>query len=313
MKTILVTGIGGDIAQSVAGIIREHRPRYRLVGTDLHDQHGGSLFVSSMHVVPRADSPGYLRRLQEIMEKEDVDIVIPMTEPELAVLLPQIEAATDKALWITSGRQVVAAGIDKLETAKQLANLGLPVPWTIPVIEGYPKTYPCIIKNRFGSGSRNQSIVRSSEDAVFFSARNPEAIFQELLEPEDREVTCAVYRTRDGRVAVLQLLRRLTGGFTGWARVIDDPSITQLCIAIADGLDLRGSMNVQLRNTLAGPRVFEINPRFSSTALMRQKMGFSDVLWALDEAENAPVSFPHIHPGTIGVRTQDAAIIQPST
>ena len=46
---------------------------------------------------------------------------------------------------------------------------------------------------------------------------------------------------------------------------------------------------------------------------MRLKMGFADVLWALDEAENAPVSIPHIAPGTIGVRTQGAVIITPTT
>jgi hypothetical protein len=46
---------------------------------------------------------------------------------------------------------------------------------------------------------------------------------------------------------------------------------------------------------------------------MRQKMGFSDVLWALDEAGNAPVSIPHIASGTIGVRTQGAVIINPTT
>jgi carbamoyl-phosphate synthase large subunit len=312
MKTILITGIGGDIAQSVAAIIREHRPQYRLVGTDLHDQHAGALFVNALHIVPPASSPGYLARLQEIIVQESTDIVIPMTEPELAVLLPQFSVPA-KVRWITSGMEVVATGIDKLETARRLADLGLPVPWTIPVCEGYPKTYPCMLKNRFGSGSRNQHLVNDAEEAKYLSARNPGAIFQELLLPEDREVTCAVYRTRDSRVGVLQLLRRLAGGFTGWARVIEDPDITRMCIAIAEGLHLQGSMNVQLRHTEDGPRVFEINPRFSSTALMRQKMGFADVLWALDEAENAPVSIPHIASGTIGVRTQGAVIINPTT
>lgn len=32
MKTVLITGIGGDIAQGVATILRESRPDLRLIG-----------------------------------------------------------------------------------------------------------------------------------------------------------------------------------------------------------------------------------------------------------------------------------------
>ncbi len=95
---------------------------------------------------------------------------------------------------------------------------------------------------------------------------------------------------------------------TGWAKIIDDEEISQMCEAIANGLNLRGSMNVQLRLTDQGPRVFEINPRFSSTTAMRHLIGFSDVLWSLDEAEGQAVTFPTIQQDLVMVRTQGAAI-----
>ena len=81
-----------------------------------------------------------------------------------------------------------------------------------------------------------------------------------------------------------------------------------MCEVIAKGLDLRGSMNIQLRLTDKGPRVFEINPRFSSTVLMRHRLGYTDVLWALDEAEGKSISFPDIPLGRIMVRTQGATV-----
>jgi carbamoyl-phosphate synthase large subunit len=81
-----------------------------------------------------------------------------------------------------------------------------------------------------------------------------------------------------------------------------------MCARIAEGLDLRGSMNVQLRLTDEGPRVFEINPRFSSTVLMRHRMGFSDVLWAIEEAEGKVISYPAIAKNKTMVRVQVAAI-----
>ena len=81
-----------------------------------------------------------------------------------------------------------------------------------------------------------------------------------------------------------------------------------MCEKIATGLDLRGSMNIQLRLTDKGPRVFEINPRFSSTVLMRHRIGYRDVLWTIEEAEGKSINFPKIAQDQIMVRLQGAAI-----
>lgn len=308
-KVILITGIGGDIAQGVATIVREKRPGVYLIGVDVHDQHGGHLFVDRFALVPSAGSPNYLDAIKTIVRKYSIDMVIPMSEPELAVASPFSELAPG-VQWITPGEQVVRVGLDKLETMRALSGLGIPVPWTKPVSKGRPISYPCILKNRLGSGSRAVFTVANDEDADYLVKRYPGAIYQELLEPANREVTCAVYRSRTGEVASLLMLRRLTGGFTGWAKVIKHDETSRMCEAIAQGLDLQGSMNVQLRLTDKGPRVFEINPRFSSTVLMRHRIGFSDVLWALDEIEGKPVVFPEISEGRILVRVQGASVIE---
>jgi carbamoyl-phosphate synthase large subunit len=307
IKVILITGIGGDISQGVATILRENRPDLRLIGVDVHAQHGGHLFVDQFTLVPSASSPDYIDAIKNIVRKYSVDVVIPMSEPELGAALPFSELAPG-VKWITAGERVVVAGLDKLETVRALTSLGVPVPWTKPVNEGRPIAFPCILKNRFGSGSRAVFTVNNDEDVDYLVKRYPDAIFQELLEPADREVTCAVYRRSDGEVASLLMLRRLTGGFTGWAKVVKDEETSRMCEVIAQGLDLRGSMNIQLRLTDKGPRVFEINPRFSSTVLMRHRMGFTDALWALDEAEGKSVVFPDIPQDRIMVRVQGATV-----
>ncbi|MEW6165094.1 MAG: ATP-grasp domain-containing protein [Pseudomonadota bacterium] len=303
----MITGIGGDISQGVATILRESRPDLKLVGVDMHAQHGGRLFVNCFETVPGASNPEYLSALQAVIAKHAVDILIPMSEPELDVLRSPTDLFPG-VKRITAGDGVIAAGLDKLTTIRALVELGLPVPWTIPVGDAVPPAYPCILKSRLGSGSRTVFRIENAEDAEYFAKRHPDAVFQELLEPADREITCAVYRRRDGEVSSLLMLRRLTGGFTGWAKIIEDEQTSQMCTRIADGLDLRGSMNVQLRLTDKGPRVFEINPRFSSTVLMRHRIGFSDVLWAIDEAEGKPVSFPQVSNNKIMVRVQAAAV-----
>lgn len=63
-------------------------------------------------------------------------------------------------------------------------------------------------------------------------------------------------------------------------------------------------MNIQLRITKSGPHIFEINPRFSFTILMRHRLGFCNLLWTLSEARGLPVNFPIIKTRKCMVRTQ---------
>jgi carbamoyl-phosphate synthase large subunit len=308
MKTILITGIGGDIAQGVATIIREERPEIRLIGIDRNLEHGGVLFVDEFVQVLSSDSSEYIEKVRDILVSRSVDVLIPLTEPELNVFGPHLNGLGNSRC-ISAGEKVVSVGLDKFLTINTLQRMGLSVPWTFAASDRLPSEFPCIFKSRYGTGSRNVFVVENIKDAEYLSQKYSDAIFQEMLEPANQEITCAVYRNRNSDVASLLMLRRLAGGLTGWAKVIEDDATSQMCAKIAQGLDLYGSMNVQLRLTDLGPRVFEINPRFSSTALMRHRVGFCDVLWSLDELEGVRIRFPKIKSDQIFVRTQDARVL----
>ena len=231
-QTILISGIGGDIAQGVATILRECRADLRLIGTDIHDYHAGHKWVDQVAVLPGANEKNYLPRLKDVLEKEDVQVFIPMTEAELAVLVGKENEFT-KIRLITAGNEVLKVGLDKWETNQALLRLQVPAPKSMlpPFSEGLE--FPCIIKSRFGSGSRGCATIYPKEELAFLAQRLENPFLQELLLPEDKEVTCAVYRNRAGKVASLQMLRRLMGGFTSWAKVIFDPQIEEMCKKIA--------------------------------------------------------------------------------
>ena len=44
---ILVSGVGGDVAQSVLQILKSAHPNYEFHGCDQSDHHGGSIFYRS--------------------------------------------------------------------------------------------------------------------------------------------------------------------------------------------------------------------------------------------------------------------------
>lgn len=308
MKRVLITGIGGDISQSIARIIREERSEFSIVGTDIHLEHAGGLFADEVVLVPRASAGDYLQVIESIIDDKKIDIVIPTSEAELSVIGPLVETFGSDVI-ITAGKRVVETGIDKLTTALSLRAAGIPMPLTLAAEEELPVRFPCIFKAQRGSGSKNVLQVQDVDEAKYLARKYPNSVFQELLLPADQEITCSVYRTRNGQCITLQLRRRLVGGATGWAEVIRDEAIEDMCGRIALELDLRGSMNIQLIKTNEGPRVFEINPRFSSTVLMRHRLGFTDLLWAIDEAQGKEVALTDIEIGQKMVRVFDAATI----
>lgn len=310
MKTVLITAIAGDIAQGIATIIREKYPSWRLIGMDIHDRHGGILFVDKLFKAPKASDPSYDNWLKELISNEKIDICIPMSEAELLHLSDRRQQEFIGVKFIMANQKAIEIGSDKLTTSDYLHSIGCERPWTKPAEEfGVETPLPCIFKPRRSAGSKAIFICNTVEDVEFYRSNYPPAVLQELLLPADKEVTCAVFRSQDGRTAVLQLLRTLVGGFTGWAQVIEDPDVTAQCTRLAEALDLKGAINAQLRLTDKGARIFEINPRFSSTVFMRHRMGFQDVVWSLRDAlgENVVYGYPEV--GTTAVRVQGTALL----
>lgn len=313
MKTLLITGIAGDIAQGIATLLKEIYPSWRILGMDIHQRHGGGSFVDQNYLAPRADHPDYLSFLFNLIDTEQVDICIPMSEAELK-LLAKLEPHQKPALiWIHANPKAIEIGSDKLETARFLASIGVPGPWSLDVLDVAENTpFPCIFKPRRSAGSKAIFRCEGPDEVNFLRHRYDDGLLQELLLPDDQEVTCALFRSqRTGEIAVLQLLRALTGGFTGWAEVIEHAEILSQSHSIAEALDLNGSINLQLRITENGPRIFEINPRFSSTVLIRHRMGFQDVVWSIQDALGEKYHVFQPQQGLRGVRSHDARILKP--
>lgn len=283
-ETILITGCGGDIAQALARIARETGAAKQIIGCDTHGDHAGSAFFDVCGIVPRASDDSYFPALSQLIASHGIDLIVPASEAEIS----RMHAAGfhdyfEGSAVLTANPLAVEIGLDKYATFKRLAAAGLGVPWTRIVGEAMPATYPCILKQRQGQGSKGLRLIGSEAEARHCSQTRTGDIWQELLLPDDQEYTCGLYRTNAGETRTIVLRRRLQGGLTAAAQVVDPAPFETLLHGVANTLDLQGSINVQLRLTSDGPKIFEINPRFSSTVGFRHKLGFSDFMWSLLE------------------------------
>lgn len=288
---ILVTGCGGDIGQSIGKILNEYNLVNNLYGCDISDKNAAKFIFSNFFLGLACNDPKYISNLENIVKEKNIDLIIPISEPELRFLSKLKISKIGNANLILASAEALEVGFDKLNTANFLKKENLPFPTThsVTTIDAIDK-FPVILKSRTGSGSSNVSLVSDNDAFASIKKSNPDFIVQEFLDGDNGEFTCGVFRSKSGIIRCIILKRELMGGFTGYGEVIENKEIEKLLLDLAEKLQLTGSINVQLRLTSKGPVVFEINPRFSSTVRFRHLFGFKDVEWSIEDRLDIPIS-----------------------
>lgn len=289
---ILVLGCGGDIGQSIGKILTEIELVAQVVGVDVHDNTPSKFIYPKFKKVVSCQGEGYVEEIITVIDEHRVDLVIPVSEAEIRFwhlnrpLLDGIDAK-----WILSNEKTLDVGLDKVKTANFLRDEGYPFPLTEVVSKNYrPKLYPVVVKPRFGSGSKGFHVVHSRSQYDFVVDGADGLLAQEYLENSEEEYTCGLWRGANGLSRCISFRRVLHGGYSGYGEIWRHDEIDLLLLGLADDLDLNGSINLQLRRTSTGPKIFEINPRFSSTVLFRHLFGFKDLLWSIESALDLEIS-----------------------
>lgn len=288
----LITGCGGDIGQSIIKILRKEYPTVNIIGTDIHDKHPGKLLADKYFTIPRVTDSNYITEVINIIEKELVSIVIPVSEIELRyhaeknIFNPIIKKNIPV---IAANNESLAIGFDKLKTANFLKQHNLPYPKTYEANKEPQLNFPLILKSRVGSGSKTLHVINTIDEYNFYSKQSSDLIQQEFISADEGEYTCGLFKNgTDIRHIIYK--RTLQGGYSNYGIKVSNQNITALLVSVAETLNLNGSINVQIRLRNNIPYVFEINPRFSSTVLFRYMMGFKDLIWSVESSLNKKIS-----------------------
>jgi carbamoyl-phosphate synthase large subunit len=292
-KSVLVSGASGDVGIGIGRILKSENFQ-NIYGCDINEDSWGICIFDHIVKVSRAEESKYIEEIISIVKKLKIDLFIPSSEAEIKVLISHgknIEKLLNCKILIADSKTVKIA-LDKLVTANFLENSSLQYPWTIRADSECPNKFPCIFKPRRGQGSKKLEIVKDVARAkeLMHSSEN---IFQELLLPDDEEYTCGVFRSQSGELRIMLINRILNNGSTAKGTVVDNKEIESYVTTIAEALDIKGAINMQLRMTKNGPILFEINPRLSSTVVFRHKLGFEDLLWAIEDIANVPIRKYH--------------------
>ena len=284
--SVLITGCRFEIGQGLCRILKETEAAGVVIGSDFSTDHPGTLIFDCFEQTSRPDQPGYFDSIRGILGTHQVDLIVPMSEAEIFLFTEEGYFDSFEGVpLLTPNKESIQVGQDKLTTMQFFGEHGIPHPWTLIVGEQEPLDVPCVIKPRRGNEGEGVLVVGDPAMIPILRRTRPADIWQELLLPEGEEYTCGLFRSRAGEVRSISFRRRLQGGYTSAGEVVQNSDVEEYLVAVAEALDLQGSVNVQLKLTQDGPKAFEINPRFSSTVMFRHLLGFQDLLWMLKDYE----------------------------
>lgn len=310
MINILVTAVGSELAFTIIKAIKLMKQPYRLIGCDIYNEVVGKYWCDTFHTIPPAkDEENYISSLKRIIHDEKINIIIPTADLEFFIL-SKYRARIKKELRcdiLINEHEEILRFNDKWRAYEWYADHRLPTPRTFLAddlkrlkneLSGLP--YPMLLKPRQGGGSRTIFKVESYEDIVKYQPLVPDPVIQEYLFPDDEEYTAGTYRTLSNNVLTIVMKRKLKFGMTNTAETVQDPDLDIFCRHIILNTNLIGSNNIQFRVTQDGPKILEINPRFSGTTGIRANFGFNDVEMWINEMLLGQVSIqPVIKPGFV--------------
>ncbi|MEM1043290.1 MAG: ATP-grasp domain-containing protein [Bacteroidota bacterium] len=308
---VLVTGAGAPGIRGTLYALRAgagDRPLVT-VGVDLSEQAVGRYLVDAFHPVPPPESPGYLDALRAVCRAERVDLVLPQTTRETAVLSRHRNAFSEARVMV-SGAEAVEAANDKGAVLRAFDGLGLPAPaWHLARSEaglveaaealGYPDV-PVAVKPPVSNGMRGLRILREAAwDARRFLTEKPNGVEVSLGD------LLAVLRRGDAwpdllvtdylpgpeysvdafagdRLAAAMPRRRdaIRSGISFETTLLPDRAdLTEPTLRAAQHLGLRYAFGFQFKEDADGvPRVLECNPRVQGT-MVASVFGGLNAVW----------------------------------
>lgn len=278
METIIVTGIGGNVGQGVLRNIRDSFPDINIIGLDIATFTPGNYLCNKTYKVPYAYDPNYLTIIQQIVETEKVDLIIPTTDYEIYYISLSQQKINCKVS--VSNPDIAKIYLDKYETYKHHSSNNIPFATTWSIHEYNNQVSSIIAKPREGRGSRG--VLKNPNNLEGLS---DDYIIQPLV--EGVEITTAVYVTQQNTIhGIFTMERELTNGTTSKSKVttIYDEELLKIVEKMVAFNKLRGSFNIQSIVTNDGDIIpFEINCRISGTNSIRHQLGFQDVKYTIQE------------------------------
>lgn len=285
---ILITAVGGDIGGNIINILStQNLIKFNIFATDINKEVFQYNKLYKFFKIPKTTHKKYAEQIIKIVKDENIDLIIPVSENEIIWFNKNIKLFDKLDVKILiNNPHITDTFLNKLETSKVLERISIDTPKTF-LLSKYKNqlNFPLVIKAISSTISKEIYIIKNQLQlkCLLQTIENKDSyITQEYVGSIDDEYTTTVYKHKND-IKVITFKRKLTGGMTSHATIKDEKVLKKYAKKIATEFQLQGSINIQSRKVDNKFYIFEINPRFSSTILIRNHFNFSDLLWWIDD------------------------------
>jgi carbamoyl-phosphate synthase large subunit len=229
-------------------------------------------FSDKNYLIPRIAESGYIEKIIEICNLENIKLIVPTIDTELEILARnrnEIETNSNARVLI-SDIDVISICRDKINTYNFFKEHGFLVPKLIDENELNNENYnlPLFIKPLNGSSSINAFKVNSKEELNFFRNYIKSPMVQEFISGD--EFTVDVFCDFESNPITIVPRKRLSvrSGEILNGKIEKDRSIIEDVKRLITVLKPIGHITVQCMKTEKGIEYIEINPRFGGGAPM---------------------------------------------
>lgn len=260
---ILLTAIGSASALSVARQLKKEG--YGVYGTDIFPSewlYGADEFIKA-YKAPLAYSDEYVFAMLDIAKSNNIDILVPLTDPECDVLSKQKELFSKHNIIIAClDEEINSLCRNKLLTQNRLKTIVNTID-TYSVEEAHNLNFPMIAKPIDGRSSEGLKVLQSLSELEQIKNSKRNYILQKYIEGSIYTVDCV--RDKFGNCVCLarkELLRTVNGLGTA-VEFYDKKTAEADAEAIMCELNIVGCVNIEFIESSGKFYILEINPRFS--------------------------------------------------
>jgi carbamoyl-phosphate synthase large subunit len=245
--------------------------RGSVIATDMSPYAPALYEADRYYLVPRITEPGYLEQVLEICQKEKIDGVLSLIDPELSLLAKNRERFD--AIGVTvigSDYEQCERSLDKMEMYRWLREGGYHCAKSYTDKERFFEDvdagrigYPVFVKPVRGSASISINKAYDRETVEFLFSRDEGLMIQEFL--DGQEIGADVYIDMiSGEVVSIFTKKklRMRAGETDKAVSFKDEELFSLIKRFIKDSGYRGQIDIDIFDVEGTYYISEVNPRF---------------------------------------------------
>ncbi len=256
----------------------------RVITTDISPLSPALYFGHKHHIVPLTTDRRYIPIIESICDVEGVSLVIPTIDDELPIFGQARSRFESVGVRVAiSNEKTGLICNDKYQTYLFCRDNDIAIPETVLAgdLETRRKTFPAIVKPRFGRGSVNVYQVQTEEQLRVFANYVPDSIVQDFV--EGTEFTVDVLSNFSGKVISVVPRERLVirAGVTDKGITRKVSTVMDFAADIAERMQIVGASNIQCKYDGQRVTLIEVNPRFSGGIPLTLAAGADFPSWLL--------------------------------